>query len=1000
MKLVSHLASTLVLACVLPTALSQEPLPNQTSADSFLSQHGEGWRTVNDPVSGNAAFAYGESFSVGFKPATDFEFEAAARLVVDDNPEFFGFSSDGLVLDQVKYLSLSRVGSSDKVAVLFHQEVDGVPVMNGNVSILFDHASGKVLALDTTGVPVNDDLSIYPASSPAEALAAAAPAYQAEIGVAYGQVDEMDVMVVGPSAFFGYKSPLTDLGPTLAYVFDLSTPGALSNEGIAAVGRVIVSAAGDLSVLKAFPTAYALDGNVKGNVNLGQEPNTPSNQEQPNLPNLWVRQNSSSGSILDTTDINGNYNAGTGPLTLFFELRGPWVNVQNYNATDASFTLSNVSGSGQDILFNPTKVEATTAEVAGFYWVNYFHDWIVGVDPSDTTMNASLLTYVNRTDLTCNAYYTGGTINLMVASGSCANTAYMDVILHEEGHWANERYNGSVSGAFHEGNADAFTYYMTDDWCLRHFIGTSCLRSALQTSVMKCNTDGDESCHGGSSHTEGQALASALWAVRDNLNTTHGNAPGDAIADALFSGWMNVYSDSSILNVIQDHWLALDDDNGNMSDLTPNFVDITGGFASYNWPAFPDLLISPVAVPATNDTVGDLVAMPITATVQSLLGGTVNGVYINYAPDGSGYTSIAMGPTGNPNEYSANIPGVASPNSVRWYVSASSSLGSNAYYPASGADNPELYHSGVLVVYNSYDFEAAGDEGWTHVSLSGGGVGDQWERANPAGSNEGSDPGAAHSGTKVWGTDLSTTGNDGKYEPNASGELRSPTFNFSAVSKVKLQYRRYLAVEEGIYDDSILFVNSTNVWRNQLNGHHLDNEWMLHDLDITAQAAGNSSVQVKYRIVADGGVEFGGWNLDDVMLYRVDAATTGFFANYGNGYAGTGGVVPTISGTGTPGPGQSVSVDIAGGQSNALCLFLLGASQASVVLPSGAELLVGNLIGGAGYLLVLDGTGSLSIPATLGPAASGDLFMQALLEDTGAGNGKYSATNGLQMSIP
>ncbi|MFH0945031.1 MAG: hypothetical protein V2A76_07520 [Planctomycetota bacterium] len=1000
MKLPSLLPSALLLACALPlTALSQEPLPNQTSADSFLSQHGDGWRTVYEPVSGNTAFVYGSSFSVGFKPATDFEFEAAARLVVDDNPELFGFSSEGLVLDQVKYLNLSRVGSSDKVAVLFRQEVAGVPVMNGSVSILFDRASGNVLALDTTGVPVSDALNVYPVSSPEQALAAAGPAYEAEIGFAFDRVDDMDVVVVGPSAFFGTKSPLTNLGPTLAYVFDLSNPGVFTPEGIPAVGRVIVSAAGDLSVLKAYSTAHALDGNVKGNVNLGEEPNTPSNQEQPNLPNMYVRQNGSSGSILDTTDVAGNYDVGSATYTLFFELRGPWVNVNNYIGSDSSFTLTNVSGPGNDVLFNPTKTEYPTAEVAGFYWVNYFHDWIVGVDPGDTTMNASLLTYVNRNDMTCNAYYTNSTINLMVSSGSCANTAYSDVILHEEGHWANERYNGSVTGAFHEGNADAFCYYMTDDWCLRHFIGTSCLRSALQTSVKKCNTDGDETCNGGSSHTEGQALASALWAVRANLNTSLGNGPGDAVANALFSGWMNVYNDGGILNVIQDHWLVLDDDNGNLGDLTPNFVDITGGFAAYNWPAFPDLLITPVAVPATNATVGNMVAMPITVTVQSLLGGTITGVNVHYATVG-GFASLPMTATGNPNEYSGTIPGAPSPNSIHWYVSAASSLGSSAYYPGSGADNPELYHSGVLVIYNSYDFEAAGDEGWTHVSLSGGTSGDQWERANPAGSNAGSDPGAAHSGTKIWGTDLSTTGNDGLYEPSASGELRSPTFNLSAAGTVRLQYRRWLAVEEGLYDDAILFVNTTNVFHNQYSGHHLDTEWMLHDLDISAQAAGNPSVQIKYRLTADGGLEFGGWNIDDFMLYRVDAAPTGFFANYGNGYAGTGGVIPTITGTGTPGPGQSISVDIGGGLPNALCLFFLGTSQTSIVLPSGAELLVGNLIGGAGYLLALDGAGTLSLPATLGPAASGDVFMQALLQDVGAGNGKYSATNGLQLSIP
>ena len=150
-------------------------------------------------------------------------------------------------------------------------------------------------------------------------------------------------------------------------------------------------------------------------------------------------------------------------------------------------------------------------------------------------------------------------------------------------------------------------------------------------------------------------------------------------------------------------------------------------------------------------------------------------------------------------------------------------------------------------------------------------------------------------------------------------------------------------------------------------------------------------------------------NDDTVAWY--ENATTGFitecfpsvipprFTRYGTGYGGTGGVVPTLSGFGRPGPGQSIYVEIASGRPNAPCLFMIGLSKASVTLPSGAVILVGNLIGGAGYLVALDGTGSLSIRTTLGPAATGHLYMQALVEDAGAGNGKYSATNGLEMSL-
>ncbi len=996
--LTSAVLAGLVLAALPSAGSAQELAPERASAASFIAQHGDGWSVVGEPVSGNPAFVYGGRFALPVAPRVPAAFEAAARQVVDENAELFGFASDHLVLRHVKFLNLARIGSSDKVAVVFDQVVDSIPVFNGSVSILFDRLSGDVLALDSTGVPFAATADAYPTSREDHALAAAQAAYQGRFGVAAGRVDATDFAIVGPSAHFGSKNPLTEMGPTLAYVFELSNPGLFTTEGVPAQARVIVSAEGDLTVFEVAPTAYAaITGNVKGNVNIGQEPNTTTNQEQPPLVNLRVRQNNSSGAILATTDANGDYSINqTGPLTLFFELKGPYARSMNAAGAEASFTLTNVSGSGNNVLFNPTKAEQPTAEVAGFYWVNRFREWVVAIDPTDNTMDFQVTANVNSSAMTCNAYYDGSSINFMLSGGGCMNSAYSDVVLHEEGHWANEQYNGSVTGAFHEGNADAYAYFINDDWCLDHLYGTGCMRSALQTAIKKCPTDGDESCHGGEVHEEGEALASALWAVRARLNTTHGNDTGDAIANELFSAWMNTYNDGQILNVIQDHWLVLDDDNGNLGDLTPHFADITGGFGDYNWPAYPDLAVSFVSKPATNAQVGHLHPVSVVANITSILG-TVTGASLYYTT-GVSFTPVAMAPTGTPNQWGGLIPGVASPNSVRWYLTATSSVGGNITVPSTAPTYPEIYHAGQLVVLQSFDFEGGSDQGWTHANLSGT-YGDQWQRANPANSNEGTDPTAAYSGTAVWGTDLSTGGTDGKYEPSCSGELRSPTFNLSASSTVRLQFRRWLAVEEAIYDQAAIYVNTTQVYVNPSSGHTIDSAWVLYDQNISVQAGGNPSVQIKYRLTSDGGLEFGGWNIDDFKLYRVDAAPSGYFAQYGSGCPGTGGLVPVLSGTGTPAPLQTVSINITNGKPNAFGILLLGVSQISAPLPGGCTLLVGGLIGG-GFPLTLNGSGALTLTGQLpASATAGDVYWQHFIADSGSGNGEYSATNGLHMHI-
>jgi hypothetical protein len=499
-----------------------------------------------------------------------------------------------LKLDNVNVLPLATIGSSDKVAVTFKQFAGDVPVFNGSVSILFDAERKTVLALDTTGVPFADRVPVdFSEALKTDAIAAAKYAYANTFGVEATQINTIEPMIVGPSAYFGEDHILSSRGPTFAYHVKLSSPGTPDENGVPIAGEVFV--ASDLSILKVESTVHHLDpikGNVRGNVNTGQEPNNASNQEQPFLPNVYIRQNNSSGAILATTNVNGRFRfaPSVSPINLFVELRGPYFNVNNQGSGgDASFTISSTEGSSHSIIFNPTKAEYTTAEVAGAYWVNRFRDYVKGVNPSDNKMDFSVTTNVNINS-NCNAYFDGSSINMFRAQGGCPNTSYGSVIHHEEGHWANNVYNGSVTGAFHEGAADAWAYYINDSPCLAPDFfgpGSGCLRSGEQTNIKKCSGSCNESCHGGGSHTEGQVLGGALWKVRSNLQASLGQSAGGDVADGLFMGWWNAYNDNAICTVIEDHWLVLDDDDGNLSNGTPHKAEIDAGFVEQGWPGVP-----------------------------------------------------------------------------------------------------------------------------------------------------------------------------------------------------------------------------------------------------------------------------------------------------------------------------------------------------------------------------------------------------------------------------
>src|SRR5690606_31657502 len=126
-------------------------------------------------------------------------YERRARQVVDDHREFFGFDARQLVLRRVVRLDLAAIGSSDKVAVVFDQVVEGVPVRAGSASVLFDAATGDLLALDSTGVPGADRAGTFPVTTIEQAVGLASDAFAARHGVLPTSIESYRPILLGPS---------------------------------------------------------------------------------------------------------------------------------------------------------------------------------------------------------------------------------------------------------------------------------------------------------------------------------------------------------------------------------------------------------------------------------------------------------------------------------------------------------------------------------------------------------------------------------------------------------------------------------------------------------------------------------------------------------------------------------------------------------------------------------------------------------------------------------
>ncbi|RMH03026.1 MAG: hypothetical protein D6702_07225 [Planctomycetota bacterium] len=861
------LIPTLLLSA-LPAALPQDPEapqpppPLAAAWSTWRQEHGRGWILRPDPGTGTARFLFGSRLEAPFTPVDDAGWFELGRIAFDQAYDLFRLDDRTLVADRVKHLNLSRIGTTDKVSVQYRQEVRGVPVVHGTATALFSPA-GELLALDTTGLP---DLASFPVA-PLVGRYAAVLSARAEFGALEGRparrVEEPE-LVIYPLQAGKVRQP------RLAWAIEVWNEQA----EVPAGRRIYVAADSQAREVLASDNLVHhqdLSGHVEAWASPGTKPDIASNPEALHVMK-YLDVTSSVGNA--TTDANGDFTipySGTANVDLTFRFRGPWCRVQESSGAVYSLTQTYSPGVPADALMNPARSERDTAEANAFRCVTDFRDYIKRIDPGDSHMDFTVVANVNIGS-TCNAYYNGSSINFYSSGGGCVNTAYSTVIAHEEGHWANDVY-GSHNGSdgFGEGNADVFAMYIYDTPIVgENFSGSSYIRSGNNTRQY-CG-DSNPGCYG-EVHRDGEVLMGALWKVRDRLNTTHGNTAGDLIADTLFVAWMNAYNDGNIHSIIEDHWLSLDDNDGNIYNGTPNYADIDGGFRAQGFPGVDLQLIDIVHTPLP-DTQNEAGPYTVTADISSLVGATITAARVVYQVDHGAPVTVAMTNTAG-TTWSGDIPGQVSPAVVQYHIEAEDSVGNSVSSPRQG---DYQFVVGVVTTIYFNDFEGATDEGWTHVLVA---TQDDWQRGAPQGKSGSSygvgwqDPPAAYSGNKCWANDLGNPGWNGAYAANVQNRLVSPSIDCSGRVGVKLRFARWLSVEEGIYDQAQIKVNGVTMWANPSNSHITDTGWSVQEVDISSVADNNPAVEIRFTLKSDGGLELGGWAIDDVELLTIEPVPGG-----------------------------------------------------------------------------------------------------------------------------
>ncbi len=168
------------------------------------------------------------------------------------------------------------------------------------------------------------------------------------------------------------------------------------------------------------------------------------------------------------------------------------------------------------------------------------------------------------------------------------------------------------------------------------------------------------------------------------------------------------------------------------------------------------------------------------------------------------------------------------------------------------------------------------------------------------------------------------------------------------------------------------------MWQNPTNGDLLDNSWSIQDLDISAWADNNPSVQVRFYLDSDGGLEYGGWNIDDFELYTLDPV---------------GGTSPTLTAPGNVNAGSPITINLSNGGANSPWWLLYSLSNTGTVI-SGVTFEIGppwTLLHNGNA----DGAGNASYTQTVPAAASGlTVYIEAAVDP-----GTPDTTNMLTLQI-
>jgi len=572
------------------------------------------------------------------------------------------------------------------------------------------------------------------------------------------------------------------------------------------------------------------------------------------------------------TDTVGAFSDGSATTALDLSLHGRFALIKNLAGDGLTKRVDAVTDH-QTVLWQADGSEFQQAQLDAYRFVSTVRDYAKTIAPDVGWLDELLTVNVNY-DESCNAWFDGELTFLRAgtyAGETCNNSAMIaDIVYHEFGHGLHAASVIPGVGAFDESTSEGFGDFLAasitgDNRLAPNLSDGTYLRDLDNLRVWPDDQSDDP-------HETGLIVAGALWDLRNLLIEQLGEPAGLAVINQIFVGVLRTTTDVPSL---YESALLADDDNGNLADGTPHLCAIEAAFRPHGLTDSRRGVLTIDHTPLANVVAPDS-PIAITAKVSVTrpeCGGRVGPVRLVYSLDaGASWQNVPM-VNGADDVQHAELPALSRGTQLFYRIEADEpETRAMLARPSNPAAPFFQSYVGELKQILCDDFETD-DAGYTHALISGSAAegADDWQRGTPSG--KGDDPDRAYSGDNVWGNDITADANwNGLYQPDKKNALSSPIFDLTGHGQVRLQFRRWLAVEDGRYDHARVFVNDQQVWANQAsdgNLHHVDSEWVLVDLDVSDLVAQQPQLQFRWELESDQGKEFGGWNIDDVCLYDV-----------------------------------------------------------------------------------------------------------------------------------